>query len=55
MGKTSIQTFQNIVQLKGLEFKSTVDEDARHLIINLLRLNPEERIGAEDIQEVKQH
>ena len=49
IGKTAIDTFKNIAGLKGLEFKNTTDEHAKNLIVNLLRLSPEDRIGYESI------
>lgn len=55
IGKTAIETFQNISNLKGIEFKTTADEFAKDFIINLLRTNPEERIGAKDMMEIKCH
>ena len=55
IGKTAIETFQNISNLKGIEYKTTADEFAKDFIINLLRTNPEERIGAKDIMEIKYH
>jgi len=55
LGKTSFETFKNIQNLKGLEFKTTTDEHAKHLIVNLLRLEPESRIGSESMKHVKDH
>lgn len=55
IGKTAFETFQNISNLKGVEFKTTTDEYAQDVIVNLLRQNPEDRIGAKDIQEIKYH
>jgi 3-phosphoinositide dependent protein kinase-1 len=46
MGKSPTETFRNIVELKGIEFKLCNDEQARDLVTRLLRLVPEERIGA---------
>jgi serine/threonine protein kinase len=46
MGKSPTETFRNIVELKGIEFKLCKDEQARDLVTRLLRLVPEERIGA---------
>ncbi len=49
IGKTAIDTFQNIKTLKGLEFKNTTDEHAKNLISSLLRLDPDSRIGVDSI------
>ena len=55
IGKTSFDTFKNISNLKGLEFKITTNEFAQDLILDLLKISPEERIGARDITQIKYH
>lgn len=46
IGKTALETFKNISEHKKTEFTTTSDEYAKDLIQNLLRYNPEERIGS---------
>ena len=53
-GKTQEHTFELIKRGK-YELTESVSEEGRDIIEKLLRLEPSERLGANDIQELNDH
>lgn len=43
-GKTQTEKCNNIVNLKSIEYDSSISFDAKNLITNILKINPLERI-----------
>jgi len=54
-GKTAYETYDNIKNVRGLKFKPNFDPKAHDLITRLLLKEPQTRIGASDINEIKEH
>ena len=56
-GKSAEKTYLKIKQCISDEipFKSNFDPDARSLILSLLQRNPNERLGARNIDDLKKH
>lgn len=55
-GNTPLITFKNIREFTEINYKNPdIDARARDLIDRLLKKDPDERIGASDIQELKTH
>ena len=50
-----METFQNIKQGKVPKFDQSFDPDAKDLIIQLLKKDPEQRIGAGKFSDLKKH
>ncbi|CDW71498.1 phosphoinositide-dependent protein kinase i [Stylonychia lemnae] len=54
-GLSEYVTFENILKQQEIDFPLNIPEDARDLITKLLKKNPEERIGAFNLEELKNH
>ena len=55
-GNTPLITFKNIREFTEINYKNPgIDANAKDLIDRLLKKEPDERIGAVDIQELKNH
>eukprot|EP00347_Sterkiella_histriomuscorum_P004693 403359467 len=54
-GNSEYVTFENILNQQDIDYPKSVPQDAKDLISSLLKKNPENRIGAEDIEEIKNH
>ena len=54
-GNSPLETFKNIREFTEIKYSRDIDESAKDLIERLLRKEPDERIGASDIAELKSH
>ena len=53
-GSSELVTFDNISNNR-LKMPENMNIDAKDLIEKLLKINPEERLGANDLEELMQH